>query len=130
MAAVERNQKTIAFFPFVSAVSPRLFDIPRYGRTMDIINQNINKEDGDWGLVHETSRGMHTVMAPGANLDHMIRNMLGVMESYFNELAAEGESCLKLFEWVRLKFTIASTEAIYGQSNPFRCQSGLGEDFW
>jgi len=130
VAAVERNQKTISFFPFVSAMSPRLFDIPRHGSTMDIINQNINKDQGDWGLVHETSKGMHASMSPGLNLDKMNRNMLHIMEEYFNELSAEGEATVDLFEWIRPRVTVASTEAIYGPGNPFKRQPDLGNDFW
>lgn len=131
VASVERNEKTISFMPFISAISPRLFDIPSHGPTMDIINQNLNKDDGDWGLVHETSRGMRTAMAPGPNLDHMHRNMLSIMEKYFDKLPTGSEQAtIGLFEWIRPRFTVASTEAIYGPGNPFKRQPELGDDFW
>lgn len=131
ITAVERNEKTISFMPFVSAMSPRMFDIPPHGHTMDIIKQNLHKDDGDWGLVHETSRGMRTAMAAGPNLDHMHRNMLSIMETYFDELATASEQTeIELFEWIRPRFTVASTEAIYGPGNPFKRQPELGDDFW
>lgn len=130
VTAVERNQKTISFFPFVSAMSPRVFDLHRHGSTMDIINQNLNKEDGDWGLVHDTTKLMHAAMAPGPNLDRMNRSMLSFMAMYFDELAADGASSIGLYEWIRPRFTIASTEAIYGPGNPFKRQPDLGDAFW
>lgn len=130
VTAVERNQKTISFFPFVSAMSPRVFDLPRHGPTMDIINQNLNKEKGDWGLVHETSKSMHAAMAPGPSLDRMNRSMLNIMARYFDELAAHGRPSIELYEWIRPRFTIASTEAIYGPGNPFKRQPDLGDAFW
>ncbi len=98
---------------------------------MDIINQNLHKDDGDWGLVHETSRGMRTAMAPGPNLDHMHRNMLSIMEKYFDELPTGSEqTTIELFEWIWPRFTVASTQAIYGPANPFKRQPELGDDFW
>ena len=97
---------------------------------MDLINQNINKDDGDWGIVHETSKGMHAAMVPGANLDNMNRSMLTIMEGYFNELASEKHSTIDLFEWIRPRFSVASTEAIYGPGNPFKREPELGKDFW
>ncbi len=131
VTSVERNEKTISFMPFISAISPRLFDIPSHGPTMDIINQNLHKDDGDWGLVHETSRGMRTAMAPGPNLDHMHRNMLSIMEKYFDELPTGSEqTTIELFEWIWPRFTVASTQAIYGPANPFKRQPELGDDFW
>lgn len=131
VTAVERNERTISFMPFVSAISPRMFDIPTHGHTMDIINQNLHKDDGDWGLVYETSKGLRTAMAPGPNLDNMHRNMLSIMEKHFDELAtASGQNTIELFEWIRPRFTVATTDAIYGPGNPFKRQPGLGDDFW
>ena len=121
VAAIERSQKMISFFPVISAISPRLLDVTQDGPIMKIANQNINKDDRGWGLVHETSKGMHETMAPGLN--RMNRIMLSIMESYFNELALEGEHTLELFKWIRPRLTIASIEAI-------KHQPEIGKDFW
>ena len=96
---------------------------------MDMVNQNINKADGDWGLVHETSKGLHAVLAPGSNLDNMNRVMLSIMEDYLNEFG-KGESTIDLYGWLRPRVTVASTEAIYGPGNPFKRQPELESDFW
>ena len=97
---------------------------------MDIINQNLNKDDGEWGLVHETSKGMHTAMAPGSNLDHMNRTTLSILARSFDELAEAEKPIIGLYEWLKPRFTVASTEAIYGPGNPFKHQPELGDDFW
>lgn len=73
---------------------------------------------------------MHTAMAPGPNLDHMNQNMLSIMEGYFNELGARDDLTVELFEWIRPRFTVASTEALYGPGNPFKRKPELGRDFW
>ncbi|KAF6218762.1 hypothetical protein HO133_005305 [Letharia lupina] len=67
VTAVERNEKTIAFFPFVYSLAPRFFDLAPDSRTMDLI---------------------------------------------------------------RPRFTIASTESIYGKRNPIRLDPELVEAFW
>ena len=97
---------------------------------MEIISQNINQEEGHWGLVHETSKGMHSMMAPGPMLDRMNRTMLGAMEGYFNELASQGNITVGLYGWFRPRLTVASTGAIYGPGNPFKHRPEVAEDFW
>lgn len=130
VSAVERNEKTISFMPFISAMSPRMFDLSSHGPTMEMINRNINKEDGDWGLIHETSRGMRAAMAAGPNLDDMNKVTLGIMNDYFDELAACGESEVEFYNWIRPRFTVASTQAIYGPGNPYGRERSLEKDFW
>lgn len=99
---------------------------------MDIINQNLDQNDGDWGLALETHKGMHAVMAPGANLDRMVRNMLGLFTTFLDELVKDGKGGkeVDLYGWIRPHFTIASTEAVYGPSNPFKKHPDLGQAFW
>ena len=97
---------------------------------MDIVEQNIDAKDGGWGLVNETHKGMHSEMAPGSNLDHMNRSMLSIMATYFDELAKQTPTEVDLFGWIRPRFTVASTEAIYGSGNPFKVEPGLESAFW
>ena len=39
-------------------------------------------------------------------------------------------SRFNLFEWIRPRFTIASTEAIYGPGNPYKVEPEIGQGFW
>lgn len=130
VTAVERNEKTISFWPFMTAMSPRLFDVGKHSRTMDIVNYNIDAKQGKTGVVHETHKGMHAEMAPGDNLDLMNQATLGVMEGFFNELAVEGEAVVDLYDWIRPRLTIASTQAIYGSTNPLRREPRLVDAWW
>lgn len=99
---------------------------------MKIINKNIDQKDGDWGLSLDTSRGMHTVMAPGTNLDLMVKNMLTLFTISFDTLVTNGKDGIEvnLFSWMRRHFSIASTEAIYGPANPFKKHADLEQAFW
>ena len=101
---------------------------------MDLIKYNMDGKivgkEGKVGLGHETHRGMHRVMAPGPDLDRMNKAMLGTFAPFLDEWAAEGGWEGDLYEWIRPRFTIASTEAIYGMGNPIRLQPELAEAFW
>ena len=101
---------------------------------MALIKYNIDGKivgkEGKVGVAHETHKGMHREMAPGPNLDCMDRAMLGTMSPFLDEWAVEGGWVGGLFGWIRPRFTIASTEAIYGDRNPIRLHPELAEDFW
>lgn len=101
---------------------------------MELIKYNIDGKivgkEGKVGVAHETHRGMHREMAPGPNLDRMNRAMLSTLAPFLDEWAVEGGWEGNLFEWITPRFTIASTEAIYGKENPIRLQPELAEAFW
>ena len=76
---------------------------------------------------------MHLAMAPGPDLDRMNRATLSQMAVYFDEVGAGkdgGEVVVDLFEWIRPRFSIASSDAIYGPGNPLRRQPELQDAFW
>lgn len=101
---------------------------------MGLINYNIDGKivgkEGKVGVAHETHKGMHRELAPGPNLDRMHKFMLGTLAPFFDEWAIEGGWEGGLFEWIRPRFTIASTEAIYGERNPIKLQPELAQAFW
>ncbi|KAI4147283.1 MAG: hypothetical protein L6R39_003169 [Caloplaca ligustica] len=127
--AVQRHAKVLTFNPFVSFMSPRIFDCG--AEAMRIINENIGGEMGNWGLLPDTSRGMHNALAPSESLDWMTRTMLSKFMEYLNPLAASKDGTeIDLYKWVRTAFTVASTEAAYGPKNPFNHQPELEDAFW
>ena len=123
--AVDRASKTLTFYPFISLMSPRLFDIG--DRPMSIINNNIDLRDGKWGLCHDISQRMHAAMAPGLVLDAMNQAML---TRFLQEVDSLEQNSLHLFSWIRKAFSVSSTEAIYGPGNPFAKVPDLSNHFW
>ncbi|KAL8830239.1 MAG: hypothetical protein Q9170_005822 [Blastenia crenularia] len=129
ISAVQKNAKNLSFNPFVSFVSPRVFGVGE--EAMAIINENIDGEEGNWGLLADTSRGMHAALAPSESLDWMTRTMLTKMMEYVDALAtSKGGEEISLYKWIRTALTVSSTEAAYGPKNPFNHQSALEDAFW
>ena len=99
-----------------------------------MINYNIDGKivgkGGKVGVVHEIHKGVHKAMAAGPNLDRMAKAMLSTLAPFLDEWAVEGGWEGELFGWIKPRFTVASTEAIYGERNPIRLQPELAEAFW
>ncbi|KAL8815366.1 MAG: hypothetical protein Q9223_005485, partial [Gallowayella weberi] len=141
ISAVQKNAKTLTFDPFVSFVSPRIFDAGDHA--MAVINDNLDGEKGQWGLLSDVSRGMHTALAPGESLDWMTRTMLNKLEESIEPLGENDDGTeIDLYRWVRKAFTVAGTEAgrymapvdislqVYGPKNPFNHNPELEDAFW
>ncbi|KAL9609259.1 MAG: hypothetical protein Q9167_005960 [Letrouitia subvulpina] len=114
ISAVQKNPKILSFNPFISFVSPRIFDADE--RAMAAINENIDGEQGHWGLMPEIGRGMHNTLAPSASLDWMTKTMVTKYMEFVDGLGADKNSMeapeLYLYKWVRKAFTVSSTEAV------------------
>ena len=73
---------------------------------------------------------MHASLARGSDsLRSMSETMTQSLERLFSGLNCEEGEIMDLYRWTRHAVTIASTDAVYGPSNPFR--DPLVEDgFW
>ncbi|KAL8873896.1 MAG: hypothetical protein Q9174_000699 [Haloplaca sp. 1 TL-2023] len=117
ISAVQKDAKSLSFGPFVSWMSPKIFDVGE--DAMTIINENIDGAKGPHGLLPEVTRGMTTALAPGTSLDSMTQTMLGKLSEYIEPLGASDRGTdIHLYKWVRKAFTVASTEAVGGKWRP------------
>ncbi|KAL8662900.1 MAG: hypothetical protein Q9202_004322 [Teloschistes flavicans] len=129
ISAVQKDAKNLTFGPFVSWMSPRIFDVG--DEAMAAINENTDGTKGMYGLLPEITRGMHNALAPSTSLDWMTKTMLTKLGEYVDPLGAGPDGIeIDLFKWVRTAFTVASTEAAYGPKNPFNHKPNLEDDFW
>ena len=129
--AVQRNARNLSFNPFVIAMMPRLFNV--VGKDVEIASRNNDEEQGHWGFLPELHSSTYSVLAPGEELDGMIKPMLEGMGGYIDELSSTGtgpEVEIDLFAWLRRAMTAASTSAVYGPENPFTREYGLETAFW
>lgn len=72
-------------------------------------------------VISDTHSRFHTMLSPGPQLDKMIRetaeNVSGLLDAVLAE--DDGSVSIGLLECMRHLVTVASTDAIYGPSNPF-----------
>ena len=96
---------------------------------MASLMRNLNSEEGEWGLQSETHSGMHIALAPGEALDRMNQPMLDVVAASLNSLGADSKVTIDLAAWTRHAITLASTDAVYGPTNPFK-DPEVEDGFW
>ena len=93
--------------------------------------KNVNGEHGEWGLSMESDEAMRVALKLGASLDDMNRLMMENIATALDTLTPKGNTTAKvhLFQWARETVSIATTNSIYGKSNPFKKKTVL-ENFW
>jgi cytochrome P450 len=101
---------------------------------MDIIWNNVNRDDGEHGLMPESHDMLANVLGPGRILNGMTKLQLENFTDTFEKLSfgiggQEGKE-VDLLDWCRQQFTLANARAIYGPENIFDMHSELVEDFW
>ena len=84
-----------------------------------ILNQE-REGVGKHAYAIEFDRAIHSGVTPGVYLDAMNRLSVQKVSEFLATLASYQFQTLKLFEWVRVNITWATTEAVYGPKNPFR----------
>lgn len=131
VVAVQKDNKSISLNPFIATFIPRMFDLGKKDR--DIVVLNHDSEKGDWGFVPEMHHKAFSTLAPGLDMDWMVRTALDTTTSFFNKLDKEvsGNGLeIDLWAWTREFSSLASTEAVYGPENPFKHVPGLVDAFW
>ncbi|RYP07016.1 hypothetical protein DL765_009285 [Monosporascus sp. GIB2] len=76
----------------------------------------------DHGLLMQTSKATLSSLSPGPKLDALNRNSVGILSASLEDLAASiGEpKYVKMYGLIHREITMATTEGIFGDGNPFR----------
>ena len=128
IAAVQRSSDTLSFNPYMAIFIDGITLPSKNGHA--VLTLNLEGKEGDDGLQVETHQRMHAALARGSDsLRSMSETMTQSLERLFSGLNCEEGEMMDLYRWTRHAVTIASTDAVYGPSNPFR--DPLVEDgFW
>ena len=119
ISSVQRLPKRLAFPPVEAKFATTICASSQEGN--EIIANNLNGEDGDWGYSHDVYESMNSALAPGPGLDDMNRTMIQNLARSLDKLKPrEGKVIeIKLGEWSRHEITMATTNSVYGRCNPF-----------
>lgn len=121
MYAVQRNNKIISFDPLFTTVAKHLAGIQ--GNALNMIRE---VESGGHGLGREIMNAMIPTLT-GKSLDKMNDQILRSLRPLLDEL--DGIQTFDLYGWCRYAITVASTDAKYGQLNPYKVPA-TADAFW
>ncbi|TWU71320.1 hypothetical protein ED733_000470 [Metarhizium rileyi] len=122
--SLQKQKHDIAFEPIPARAMANICGMSRAG--MEIFNHaKINGESFFGGFL----RAAHHSLAPGKGLESISKQAIRVMAASIKRLESKNTKLkVNLWHWVRHEMLIATTEAMYGPNNPFRCPSN--EDSW
>ncbi len=127
-AQVHRASKTLSFNPMLSETCRRLAQFDSH--SMEIIETNMEKENGNWGAIPVMLEHFSKGLAVGApNLLELTSTVLSECSNRVNQVS-ELNSEIYLFEWIRRSFTIANLRTYYGPNHFMATDPELEPAFW
>lgn len=127
--AIQKQPKVLAFPPIEAKFASKVCGSSTEAH--NILMQNVNGDEGEWGLSMESYAAMRAALSSGPDLDQMNRVMIQDIATSLEDLNLSSikQVKLKLAHWLRGIVTAATTNSIYGPQNPFKDQSVV-DGFW
>lgn len=127
--ATQKQPKVLAFPPIEAEFAAKLCGPSKEAE--EIVNSNVNGEEGSAGLSMETYAVMRAALSPSAGFDEMNRRMIRNMSLAVDRLEEISRQHMTtgLSNWLRRNITAAATNAIYGAKNPFK-DPEIRDAFW
>ena len=126
--AVQRQPKVLAFPPIQAQFANQVCGVGTEAR--NILQVNVNGDEGDWGLSMESYAALRAALSPGADLDRMNRIMVENVAEALDDIVPTNQSTrVYLVDWIRGAITLATTNSVYGPQNPFT-EKGIIDSFW
>ncbi|KAI1109257.1 cytochrome P450 [Nemania sp. NC0429] len=126
---VQKQHKTLAFPPIEAKFASTVCGASQEAQA--ILAQNVNGDDGDFGLSMESYEAMRSALKPGSDLDDMNRSMIKEVVQLFDQMQPnKGQAkTLSMYAWLRDAITMATTRSVYGPANPFD-DPAIVDAFW
>lgn len=99
-----------------------------------IATNNINGDEGDWGLSMDFNKALYPALSPGPHLEAMNRVMIPSIRKALDKLRMDGGRDgggrrIVLARWIRHELSRAITDSVYGPMNPFKDRA-VEDAFW
>ncbi|KAI5921260.1 cytochrome P450 [Camillea tinctor] len=126
---VQKLHKVLAFPPIEAKFASTVCGASREAQA--ILAQNVNGDEGDFGLSMESYAAMRAGLKPGPDLDDMNRVMIQEIAKSLDILQpVKGESRkIGMYTWLRDAITTATTRSVYGPMNPYD-DKAIADAFW
>ncbi|KAK4694388.1 hypothetical protein P7C71_g3193, partial [Lecanoromycetidae sp. Uapishka_2] len=129
ISAVQRQPKALAFPPVGVKFAMSLAGSSKEANA--IATNNINGEEGDYGLSMDFNKVIYPALSPGKPLEAMYNIIIPQIEASLDKLRVEKSKgiTIGLIRWVRHELTVAITDCVYGPGNPFKDRA-VEDAFW
>ncbi|KAL1606451.1 hypothetical protein SLS60_003855 [Paraconiothyrium brasiliense] len=117
--------KTLAFPPLQAKLAMNVCGSSKVAN--DILNTNVNGDEGFWGYSITHYKAIHPPLFPGPGLDAMNRVMAQKITSSLERI--QSSEVFRLFDFIKREVTLATTDSVYGDQNPFKDPT-IVESFW
>ena len=126
---IQKLPKILAFPPIEAKFASQVCGSSQEANK--ILMNNVNGDEGDWGLSMASYEAMRSALKPGGGLDDMNRLMIQSIAESLEALAPDvGKTVrISLSGWLRGQVTAATTTSVYGPQNPFQ-DKDVTEAFW
>jgi hypothetical protein len=123
--SVQRQHKVLAFPPLEAKLAMNVCGSSK--TTNEILNTNVNGDEGFWGYSVTHYKALHPPLFPGPGLDAMNRVMAQKVMGSLDSI--QSSKTIKLFDFIKQEITLATTDSVYGQHNPFQ-DPAVVDSFW
>lgn len=120
---VQKASRTISFSPFIKLIA-KIW--------VDPSDEFLAMHDDPHQHIPEQGREHRRTLAPGKGLDYQNERTGATMERELSEWTGElgeKEMRVELYTWVRHSMSLAASDGVYGEANPFR-DPEVEEAFW
>ena len=127
---IQKQAKALAFPPIEAKFASKVCGASKEAHA--ILMNNVNCDEGHWGMSIESFEGMRAALKPGEDLDKMNRAMIQEVAGCLDELASQvvsGSCQIEISKWMRDVVTLATTNSVYGPENPFK-EKEVVDGFW
>ena len=120
IGAVQRQPKILSFPPIGVKFAISLSGSSKEANK--IATNNMNGDEGDWGLSMDFNKAVYPALSPGPHLEDMNRIMIPHIAESLEKLRMDkGKSRrITIGRWIRHELSIAITDSVYGPQNPFK----------
>lgn len=126
---VQKQHKVLAFPPVEAKFASTVCGVSP--ETQALLLQNVNGDEGDFGLSMESHAAMRAALKPGQQLDEMNRAMIHEIAVSLDALNPGNAKTrqIDLYGWLRNIITAATTKSVYGPLNPYN-DKAIADAFW
>ena len=125
--AIQKQSKTLSFWPMEAKFTGQLGDLSSEGRA--ILESNVMGAQGRASLFVEGMKMTHQAVRPGQSLDDMNKVTAKTLQRELDGIDGTKNASIDLWAFTRHIMTLASTDGVYGSSNPYR-DIAIEQAFW